>query len=507
MTFRQALWDEPLLLKRSMRGRKGYSLPELDETVKRDVGNPSKLIPKKLRRSEIPLPELSEPQVVRHFTNLSQMNFGIDNGPYPLGSCTMKYNPKISERVTSDPKLLRIHPLQHPNSMQGLLQLLYDLSKIIAEITGTDKVTLAPAAGAHGEFAGALMMKAWADDRGESDERTEMLVPDSAHGTNPASATMAGFKVVKIPSDRDGLTDLDAIKAAASNRTVGMMMTNPNTLGLFERNVTEISQIIHDAGGLMYYDGANMNALLGRVRPGDMGFDIVHTNLHKTFSIPHGGGGPGAGPVGVSKELIDYLPIPVISFREGVYFLDYKLPRSIGMIKGFFGNTAHLVRAYVYILSLGGNGLRQVSNHAVLASNYLLSKLDTSIYNIPHSRDIPRKHEFVVSGSPMLKRKGVKILDIGKALLDHGIHSPTVYFPLIVEEALMVEPTETESVENLDNYAAALNKIGSDAQNNPKGLQDAPRNTSIGRLNEVQASHPKTMCLNWRMGSRKTHGD
>ena len=358
------------------------------------------------------------------------------------------------------------------------------------------KITLSPAAGAHGEFVGVLIIKSWIETNTHSEIRDEILIPDSAHGTNPASASMAGFKTVKIPSNSDGLIDLAALKSAVSNKTAGLMMTNPNTLGLFENDIEQISKLVHDAGGLMYYDGANMNALLGKVRPGDMGFDIVHLNLHKTFSIPHGGGGPGAGPVGVTQELAKFLPIPVIDKLDNKYVLDYKVPKSIGQIRGFIGNTAHLVRAYVYIMSLGAEGLNQVSNHAVLASNYLLSKIDKSLYNLVGDKKRPRKHEFVISPNSNSNVK-VSALDVGKALLDYGVHSPTMYFPINVPEALMIEPTETESMESLDNYADVLNEIGAKLlKGSSKKL--LPENTAVGRLDEVKASHPQTIKLNWR---------
>ncbi|MEM2633923.1 MAG: aminomethyl-transferring glycine dehydrogenase subunit GcvPB [Nitrososphaerales archaeon] len=493
MEFKQAIWNEPLLIELGKEGRCGYSLPKIHD----DVESVVELIPEKLRRSNIPLPSLSEPQVIRHFTRLSQMNYGVDLGMYPLGSCTMKYNPKISERIASNPNLTRLHPYQPIETVQGILEILYNLSKMLAEITGTAKVTLIPAAGAHGEFVGCLIMRAYIKDKGELKIRNEVLIPESAHGTNPASAVMAGFKVVKIPTDKEGLVDVDAVKAVVSNRTAGMMLTVPNTLGLFERNIEEISKIVHEAGGLMYYDGANMNALLGRVRPGDMGFDIVHINLHKTFATPHGGGGPGSGPVGVSKELIEFLPIPLVDYDGKKYFLNYNVPKTIGRIKSFYGNISVLIKAYVYILMMGVNGLREISNQAVLASNYLLSKLN-SIYELPYSKNIPRKHEFVVSAKPIQMKTGVRTIDIAKSILDSSFHAPTIYFPLIVDEALMIEPTETEPMENLDEYAKVLNEIALQVKEDPQKILNAPINTSIKRLDEVKASHPLTMKLNWR---------
>ncbi|MCS7116010.1 MAG: aminomethyl-transferring glycine dehydrogenase subunit GcvPB [Nitrososphaerota archaeon] len=494
MGFKQATWDEPLLIELGKEGRCGYSLPKVDG----DLESVVKLIPERLLRKDIPLPSLSEPQVVRHFVRLSQMNYCVDLGMYPLGSCTMKYNPKIAERIASDPHLTRLHPYQPVETVQGILEIMYNLSKMLAEITGTAKVTLAPAAGAHGEFVGCLIIRAYIKDKGELKVRNEMLIPESAHGTNPASAVMAGFKVVKIPTDEEGLVDIEALKAAISQRTAGMMLTVPNTLGLFERRVEEISKIIHEAGGLMYYDGANMNALLGRVRPGDMGFDIVHMNLHKTFATPHGGGGPGSGPLGVSKELVDFLPVPLVDYDGEKYFLNYNIPKTIGRIKGFYGNISVLIKAYTYILMVGSDKLKEISNQSVLASNYLLSNLNSSMYLLPYSKGIPRKHEFVVSAKPIQMKSGVRAMDIAKSLLDLSLHAPTIYFPLIVDEALMIEPTETEPMENLDEYAKALNTIAHQAEEDPQRIIDAPINTSIKRLDEVKASHPLTMKLNWR---------
>lgn len=500
MTFRQAYWSEPLLKELTRDGRIGIHTPPMSREIVRKVGKSETLVPKKLRREILSLPSLSEPQVVRHFVRLSQMNFGVDCGMFPLGSCTMKYNPKISERLARNSGLTRAHPHQPEESVQGILQILYDLSRMLSDITGTHKVSLVPAAGAHGEFVGALIMKSYIQDKGELGTRNEMLVPDSAHGTNPASAAMAGFRVVKVASNKEGQVDIDSVKKKVSERTAGMMLTVPNTLGLFERNILEVTDLVHQAGGLMYYDGANMNALLGRVRPGDMGFDIVHINVHKTFSTPHGGGGPGAGPVGVVSKIARYLPIPTIERGRTGYYLNYDLPKSIGRIKGFHGNIAVLLRAYVYISMLGADGLRKVSEQSVLASNYLLKKLDSDAYSLPYAQSTPRKHEFVVSCQPLKNKVEVRAMDIAKSLLDEGVHAPTTYFPLIVDEALMVEPTETEPFENLDRYAGILNGIASVARSDPTSrskIMQAPSNTSVGKLDEVKASHPATMALNW----------
>jgi glycine dehydrogenase subunit 2 len=494
--FRQAVWEEPLLNELSREGRKGFSLPPLSETVTRKVGDVERYLPPGLLRRKGPkLPELSEPEIVRHFLRLSQMNFGIDLGMYPLGSCTMKYNPKVSQRIARNPKIANLHPYQDENTIQGALEILSELEQILCEVTGMDRFSLVPAAGAQGEYVGALIVRNYLRDA--SLEKDEMLVPDSAHGTNPASAAMAGFKVVKIPSSDDGIVTPEAVKSVITNRTAGMMLTVPNTLGLFERDISEVTKMVHEAGGLMYYDGANMNALLGRVRPGDMGFDIVHVNVHKTFATPHGGGGPGAGPVGVKQKLAEYLPIPTISKIDQTYHLDYSTPRTIGYVKSFYGNVGVLLRAYCYILSLGSAGLKTASEQAVLASNYLLSLLDKESYSLPFSPGTPRKHEFVVSSSPLKHKTGVTAGDVAKAILDSGKHSPTTYFPLIVHEALMIEPTETETLESLEQYAKVLNDISKDAVEDKQKIIASPHNTAIGKLDEQKGSHPKTMILNW----------
>jgi glycine dehydrogenase subunit 2 len=369
---------------------------------------------------------------------------------------------------------------------------------MLSEITGMDEFSLAPAAGAQAELAGVLMMRAYHRDRGEFDTRDEILIPDSAHGTNPASAAMVGLKVVKIPSSVDGVVELDAVKASISSRTAGMMFTVPNTHGLFEPHVKEIADAVHEKGGLMYYDGANMNALLGRVKPGNLGFDIVHLNLHKTFSTPHGGGGPGAGPVGAKLPLASYLPLPIVTKESNAYGYAKNRPKSIGRLRGFHGNTAVLLRAYIYLRALGRHGLRMVSGQAVLAANYLLSLLDKQAFSPSHPASSARMHEFVCSAKPLRNATGVTASDIAKALLDHGHHAPTVYFPLTVEEALMVEPTETASIEQIEDFAASLNSIAKAAHDKPSQLNEAPRNTAVGRLDEVKASHPTSMILTWK---------
>jgi glycine dehydrogenase subunit 2 len=435
---------------------------------------------------------------------LSEMNYGVDSGFYPLGSCTMKYNPKVNEQLANLPTITMLHPYQDENTVQGILEILYKLEHWLAEITGTYEVCLHPAAGAHGEFLGTLLMRAYHKMNGECEKRSEVIVPDSAHGTNPASATMSGFKVVVVPSDDEGCVNLEALKAAVSERTAGLMLTNPNTLGIFEKNIEEIAKAIHEAGGLLYYDGANLNPLLGIVRPGDMGFDIVHINIHKTFGTPHGGGGPGAGPVGVSKMLAEFLPVPSIVYDGEKYHLDYDKPHSIGKIRSFYGNVAVLLKAYAYILSLGFEGLREVAEVSVLNANYLLRKLKgIRGLTLPYNSEKPRKHECVFSAKPLKNETGVSALNIAKRLLDYGLHAPTIYFPLIVEEALMIEPTETFEKEELDRFADALQKICEEAYKNPEAVLKAPNNTAVSKVDEVKASHPRTMALSWRMLQKK----
>jgi len=437
------------------------------------------------------LPELSELQVLRHFNRLSQMNFSVELGMYPLGSCTMKYNPKVSEMISGSDGVKYAHPLQPPETVQGLLSIFYELERCLCEITGMHRFSLSTAAGAQGELAGVLMIRKYFKDHGQG-ERSEIIVPDSAHGTNPASAAMGGFQVVKVPSDSNGQVRGAAVRELCSEKTAGMMFTVPNTLGLFEGEVAEVCQAVHDAGGLMYYDGANMNALLGRARPGDMGFDIVHLNLHKTFATPHGGGGPGAGPVGVVPKLADYLPVPVVSKGKKGYTLDYDLKHTIGPLKGFVGNSAVLLRAYVYIRLLGASGLADVSSLAVLAANYLWKSLDPEAFPASHGAELHRKHEVVVSAKSELPGAA---LTVAKAILDYGMHAPTVYFPLIVHEALMIEPTESEPIEMLDEYAAAMNEIYGEMKKGTLG--PVPKHTSVGKIDEVKASHPMTLRVHW----------
>jgi glycine dehydrogenase subunit 2 len=503
--FKQACWNEPIIFNLGKSGRRGHVLPKVGDHVKSFVGDLDALIPQKMKRVNAPkLPELSEVEVARHFIRLSQMNYGVDCGLYPLGSCTMKYNPKIAEQIANLQNIGMLHPYQDERTMQGILEILYKLERWLAEITGTYEVCLQPSAGAQGEFLGTLLIRAYHETNGELEKRREIIVPDSAHGTNPASAAMAGFNVVVVPSDDEGCVSLGALKAAVSERTAGLMLTNPNTLGIFEKNIDEIARIVHDAGGLLYYDGANLNPILCRVRPGDMGFDIVHINIHKTFGTPHGGGGPGAGPVGVSKELAKFLPVPRIVFDGAWYRLDYDRPYSVGKIRSFYGNIAVLLKAYAYILSLGFEGLEEVAEISVLNANYLMKELKgIRGLTLPFNSEKPRKHECVFSAKQMKNETGVSALNIAKRLLDYGIHAPTIYFPLIVEEALMIEPTETFEKEEIDRFVEAMRKISEEAYSNAEIVLKAPHNTAVPRLDEVKASHPRTMALSWRMYQKR----
>jgi glycine dehydrogenase subunit 2 len=496
MGFVQASWDEPLIyeLKHTAPIKRWFDSVEIDI---------NSYVPSNLIRGEnIELPDLPEVEVSRHYTRLSRMNFSVDLGTYPLGSCTMKYNPKEMITLRDDARWL--HPLQDESTIQGALEIIYRLSKYLEVITGTDRVTLQPAAGAHGELTGVLMIRAYHEDRGESELRNEIIVPDSAHGSNPASASMAGFKVVTVPTGSDGNVDLEALKVALSKRTAGFMITNPNTLGLFEKDIIEISKMVHEVGGLMYYDGANLNGILGIVRPGDMGFDIVHLNLHKTFSTPHGGGGPGAGAIGVKKHLIDYLPVPIVEYDGKQYRLNYNLPKTIGAIHGFYGNFLVFIKALAYIEIMGEEGLKEVALRSTQNTNKFLDLIrNTRGIEIPYDPKRPRKHECAISLKPLEKETGIRTLDVAKRLLDYGVHPPTIYFPLIVDECMLIEFTETESDENVEKYASILIKIIEEAYNNPQVVLTAPHNTTIGRLDEAKASHPKTMALSWKMFKKK----
>jgi len=447
------------------------------------------LVPPTLCREKLDLPQLSEVEVVRHYTKLSQMTYGVDLGIYPLGSCTMKYNPKICEEMAALPSATDIHPLQDESTVQGALQMMYELQEMLAEIGGVEEVSLQPSAGAHGEHTGMLIVHKFHEGNGDT-ERKQVILPDTAHGTNPASAAMLGYEVVEIKSGEDGCVDVEALKSAVSKKTAAFMLTNPNTLGIFEKDVCEIAEVIHDAGALLYYDGANLNAIMGKCRPGDMGYDIVHFNLHKTFSTPHGGGGPGSGPVGVVDNLTSYLPVPVVDKDKDSYYLDYDKENTIGKVRSFYGNFGVCVKAYTYLRVIGKEGVKDVAEMSVLNSNYMKEKLK-KYYPLPY-KDL-RKHEFVLSGDS-LKSKGLKTLDIAKRLLDYGFHPPTVYFPLIVQEALMIEPTETEPKLEMDRMIDAFIRI---AQEDPELLKKAPHNTSVSRIDEVMAA--RKPLLTWMM--------
>ncbi|MHA2425412.1 MAG: aminomethyl-transferring glycine dehydrogenase subunit GcvPB [Candidatus Thorarchaeota archaeon] len=505
--YRQAYWREPLIFEMSNKGVVGHVFPDIDQEVKKVAGNLRDLVPKTLIRKKAPkLPEVSEPAVVRHYTRLSQMNYSVSQGTYPLGSCTMKYNPIQNDVSAGKPGFAWSHPFQDASHSQGSLELMWELEKWLAEITGMSEVTLQPSAGAQGEFTGVLIIREYHRCvTNECDQRDEMLIPDAAHGTNPASAAMAGYRVVVIPSDKDGLVDIEAVKAAAGPKTAGLMLTNPNTIGVFEKNIEEIAGTVHDAGGLLYYDGANFNAIMGITRPGDMGFDVVHLNLHKTFSTPHGGGGPGAGPVGVTKELAEFLPVPRVRRKEdGEFFFDYDLPRSIGRIQSYYGNFGVLVRAYTYAYALGKQGLKKSSEMAVLNANYIahhVSKIPG--FSLPYSQDDPRMHECVISAEKLKNDTEITAMDVAKRLLDFGIHSPTVYFPLIVTEAMMIEPTETESKQELDTMISIYEQISKEAYENPELVKNAPHSTAVRQLDEYRAAHPKTMTLSWRIHKQR----
>jgi glycine dehydrogenase subunit 2 len=484
-------YEEPLLFERSRPGRAGYSLPELDVPPVR----PDEALPAEALRADLEaLPELSEVDVVRHFTRLSTWNAAVDLGLYPLGSCTMKYNPKLNERVARLPGFALAHPMQPPALAQGILELMWELERQLAEVSGMDRVSLQPAAGAQGELAGIMMIRAYHAQRGE--RRAVVLIPDSAHGTNPASAALNGYRVVTISSGADGILHPEAVEKAMTEEVAALMLTNPNTLGLFETHVAAIAEIVHARGGLVYGDGANLNALLGVARPGDLGIDVMHFNLHKTFSTPHGGGGPGAGPVGVKNVLAPYLPTPVIRKLAGAegegFALDYEFPHSIGRLHGSFGNVGMFVRAFAYLRSLGPDGLRRCAEMAVLNANYLLARLRDR-YAAPHAG--PVMHECVLSDK-LLADTGVTTLEVAKRLIDYGYHPPTIYFPLIVHGALMIEPTESESLEGLDRFAEALLAIREEAEETPDLVREAPHRTRLSRLDETRAARKPV--LRWR---------
>ena len=478
-----------LIFELSRPGRLALDLPQSDVPEQQI----EKLIPAAYLRSEpAALPEVSQLDLVRHFTELSQRTFGVDSGFYPLGSCTMKYNPKVNEDVAALPGWSGLHPLEDFRDTQGALQLMFELQQMLAEISGMDAVTLQPVAGAQGELTGLKLIRAYHRNRGE-ENRIRVIVPDSAHGTNPATVSVCGMETVEIKSHPDGAIDLDALRAAVNSDTAALMLTNPSTLGLFEKNICAVTEIVHAAGGLVYYDGANANAIMGLTRPGDMGFDVIHFNLHKTFSTPHGGGGPGAGPVGVKKILEPFLPIPVVTqTADGIYCFAEDRPLSIGRMHSFYGNFGILIRAYAYILTMGAAGLRQVSEDAVLNANYCLARL-RDVYHAPFARHC--MHECVLT-SQKQNAKGIRTLDIAKRLLDYGVHPPTIYFPLIVAEALMIEPTETESKETLDAFVGIMRQIAREVEENPALITQAPTTTVVGRLDEAAAARKPN--LRWK---------
>ena len=479
--------SEPLIFEKSVPGRKGYSLPDLDVP---EVPI-AELVPADYLRKDPPLlPELSEVDVVRHFTNLSRDNYGVDQGFYPLGSCTMKYNPKVNEDVARYDGFAALHPLQPVEQTQGALQLLYQLEAALCEITGMDRVTLQPAAGAQGELVGMLMIRAYHQSNGNP--RRKVIVPDSAHGTNPATAALAGYQVQVVHSNAAGLVDMEDLKHLVDQDTAALMLTNPNTLGLFERDILKIAEWLHSVGALLYLDGANLNALLGLCRPGDMGFDVVHSNFHKTFTVPHGGGGPGAGALGVKSHLAPFLPVPVVEKTDKGYVLDDRRPQSIGKVQTFYGNFGNLVRAYTYIRRMGAVGFWKVSTNAILNANYIRKRLE-HVYPVPYNRFC--MHEFVASAKKF-RDKDVHAWDIAKRLIDYGIHPPTVNFPMIVEEALMIEPTETEPKENLDHFCEAMLSIAKEIEEDPELVKKAPHTRTVTRLDEVRAV--KQLDLRWR---------
>ena len=472
--------SSPLIFERSREGRYAYSLPQSD--IKTDSVE-SILDDKFIRKNKAEFPEVAELDLVRHYTELSNKNFGVDSGFYPLGSCTMKYNPKINEKVARISGFAESHPLQEEEQIQGSLEIIYSLQEELKEITGMDEVTLQPAAGAHGEWTALMIFKAYHIKNGEG-HRNEVIVPDSAHGTNPASASFAGFKSVTVKSNERGEVDIEDLKRVVNENTAAIMLTNPNTLGIFEKKIMDIREIVHEAGGLLYYDGANLNAIMDKVRPGDMGFDAVHLNLHKTFTGPHGGGGPGSGPVGVKKELASYLPKPMVIKDGDTFKYDNDIENSIGRVKPFYGNFGIYLRAYTYIRTMGAQGLKEVSEAAVLNANYIKARLKDR-YEIPYEQYC--KHEFVLSGSKQ-KEYGVRTLDMAKRLLDFGVHPPTIYFPLNVEEGMMIEPTETESKETLDYFIDAMLQIADEVESDPDKVLEAPHTTIIDRLDETTAA-------------------
>jgi len=478
-----------LIFEKSQAGRRAGRVPS--------YGLPVPEVPASLRRAKAPrLPELAENEIVRHFTNLADRNFGIDTGFYPLGSCTMKHNPRVNERVVALPGFANLHPHQEDEGAQGALELMWELQQILAEVAGLPAVTLQPAAGSQGELTGLMLMRAYFADRGEGEQRDTIITADTAHGTNPASVTMAGYKLEKVATTDRGNLDLDDLRAKVNERTAGLMLTNPSTLGLFDEGIAEVAEIFHSQGALLYYDGANLNAVVGISRPGDMGFDIVHYNLHKTFSQPHGGGGPGAGPVAVIEALEPFLPSPQVVRDGDVFRLDHDRPKSIGRVRGFAGPFGVFVRSYAYMRAYGPD-LRAMSETAVLNANYVLARL-RDVYELPYDRLC--MHEFVLSARGLKKEHGVTALDVAKRLMDFGVHPPTIYFPLVVPEALMIEPTETESKERLDHFVDVMTRIAAEAAEDPSFLKEAPHKRPVRRLDEVKAA--KEPVVKYAFGDR-----
>lgn len=471
---------EMLIIEKSKSGRKGYTLPQIDVPA----ADLTELLPQNmLRKESAKLPEVSENEISRHYIQLSRLNYNIERGLYPLGSCTMKYNPKVNEKVAGMPGFTELHPCSQDEHSQGALQMMYELGEGLKEITGLQGVSLQPSAGSQGELAGILMIRAYHIDR-KDDKRTVILIPDSAHGTNPASAAIGGFNIVSIKSREDGRIDLDDLRSKADETVAGMMITNPSTIGIFEKEIEEVEKIVHGCGGLLYMDGANLNALLGIVRPGDMGFDCVHINLHKTFSTPHGGGGPGAGPVCVSDKLVPFLPVPQVVKEDNKYAIVRETEKSIGAMHAFYGNFGVLLRAYVYMRMLGKIGIREVSENAIINANYIM-KLMENEYEYPYKEFC--MHEFVCSADRQ-KEHGVSAKDIAKRLLDYGFHAPTIYFPLIVHESMLIEPTETETKESLENFANTMNKIAEEARSNKDLVVNAPLTAPMKRLDDALAA-------------------
>ncbi len=479
-----------LIFEHSRPGRCNYSQSPATETK-------TKSIPQNLmRKKPLMLPEVSEMDAVRHYTRLSQKNFSIDTQFYPLGSCTMKYNPRACNSLAMLPQFLARHPLAPEDTGQGYLACMYELQEILKDVTGMKSVSLTPMAGAQGELIGVAMIRAYHESRGDH-ARTEIIIPDAAHGTNPATAVMCGYKVVEISTDKEGDVDMDALKAAVGPQTAGLMLTNPSTLGVFEKNIAEMSRIVHEAGGLLYYDGANLNAILGKVKPGDMGFDVIHINLHKTFSTPHGGGGPGSAPVGVAKRLLPFIPVPVVTMEKGIYrwLTEKEIPQSIGRFSAHMGNSGVLLRAYIYSRLLGAEGMHRVAEFATLNANYLMKELSKAGFEIayPNRR---ASHEFIVTLKDLKEKTGITAMDVAKRLIDKGFHAPTTYFPLLVPECLLIEPAETESKETLDAFVLSMKEILEEAYTNPEILKNAPHTTSLQRLDDVKAA--RELDLTWK---------